>query len=385
MKQVYANCTVYDGVRLIPRGSVIIEGTRFAGVAESGSLLRDARVTDLDGYLVCPGFIDLQVNGGGGVLFNDSPTPAALETIAATHLAYGTTGFLATIVTASTGVMLEGISAAREYIEGGGRGVLGLHLEGPYLNPLRKGVHNPGLIRALTVEEIDRLLDLGSGLVKMVTLAPEMVEPGVIEKFREAGVTLAAGHTDATYRQAEEFAARGGTVVTHLFNAMSQFGSREPGMVGAAFDIPALHAGIIVDGFHVDYAAVRTAWRLMGSRLFLVSDAVSPLGSGDSSFLIGGHLAQVEDGACRTAAGVLAGSVLDMASAVRNCVHRVGIPLKEALAMASAGPAALLGMEREHGFIRPGLEANMVILDHDLGVSGVVSGGRYHEPCRLLS
>jgi N-acetylglucosamine-6-phosphate deacetylase len=351
--------------------ALLVAGGRIQGVVDDGRLPQGARRIDLEGGLLAPGFIDLQVNGGGGVLLNAAPEPATIARIGKAHRRYGTTGFLPTLITSDRVTMARAIDAARRAIDGGMPGVLGIHLEGPHINPARKGAHDEAHIRPMGGDDVALLTSLRRGRT-LLTLAPECVPAGAIEALAREAIVL-AGHTDGTCAQIRAGLAAGISGFTHLFNAMSQLGAREPGAVGAALTSDAA-CGLIVDGHHVHSASLRLAFAARPRGLFLVSDAMPPVGAAMAGFALGGQWIEVRDGRCTTADGRLAGSTLDMASAVRNAVQLVGIPLEDALRMASTRPADLLG-ERERGRIAPGMHADLVLLDETLRVRATWIGG----------
>jgi N-acetylglucosamine-6-phosphate deacetylase len=351
--------------------AVLVEAGRIRDVVADTRLPDDARRIDLEGGLLGPGFIDLQVNGGGGLLFNDAPEPATIARIGKAHRRYGTTGFLPTLITTDRATMARAIDAVRRAIDGRMPGVLGIHLEGPHINPARKGVHDEAHIRPLGPDDVALLTSLSRGRI-LLTVAPECVPPETIEALARDAIVF-AGHTDGSYEEIRAGLSVGVSGFTHLFNAMSQLGSREPGAVGAALTSDAA-CGIIVDGQHVHPASLRLAFAARPRGLFLVTDAMPPVGTGITGFALGEQWIEVEDGRCATADGRLAGSALDMASAVRNAVQLVGIPLEEALRMASTRPADVLG-ERERGRIAPGMHADMVLLDETLHVRATWIGG----------
>ena len=347
--------------------AVLIDRARIAAVVPGTDVPRDAERVDLGGDLLAPGFIDLQVNGGGGVLFNDRPTVDGIRAIGEAHRRFGTTGFLPTLITTDRATMSAAIAAAREAVRRV-PGALGIHLEGPHLSPARAGVHDPALMRPLEPADVDLLVSLRLG-VTLVTLAPEMCATDLVGVLVERSVVVSAGHTNASYEQFAAGYAAGISAVTHLFNAMSPLVGREPGAVGAALALGDLACGIIVDGHHVHPASVRVAYAAKpAGKLFLVTDAMPPVGAAVASFELAGERIEVAAGRCLDRRARLAGAVLDMASAVRNAVRFSEIPLEAALAMASAAPAAVLGLARERGRIAPGLRADLVLLDGDLGV-----------------
>lgn len=355
--------------------AVLVDGARIIDLVPADALPPDAVRESLPGTLV-PGFIDTQVNGGGGVLFNDAPTVAGIAAIGAAHRRFGTTGFLPTLISDDLDVIRRAVAAVDAAIEAGVPGVLGIHIEGPFLNVDRKGIHSAEKIRPLDGDGMAVLTGLKRGRT-LITLAPERVSPAQIESLVAAGVVVSAGHTNASYIQAKAAVAAGMRGVTHLFNAMSPLGSREPGMVGASLDSPELTCGLIVDGHHVSPATLRLALRCKPSSGFmLVTDAMPSVGSLASEFLLQGRRITVKDGACRSDDGTLAGSHLDMAAAVRNAMSMLGLDIATAVELASASPAALIGLGRTRGRIAAGLLADLVLLDDAGRVIATWIGGR---------
>jgi len=373
-----------NGRVLTPAGfvegqAVVIRAGRIAAVLDAAELPADAARHDLDGGLLAPGFIDAQVNGGGGVLFNDSPTVEGVAAIGAAHRRFGTTGFLPTLISDDLAVVDQALRAVEQAIAAGVPGVLGVHIEGPFLSAARKGVHDPGKFRRLDDAAIELLTSLMQG-VTLVTLAPETTTPEMIGRLVRAGVVVAAGHTDATYRTVKAAMAAGLTGFTHLFNAMSPLTSREPGAVGAALESQDAWCGLIVDGRHVAPAVLRLALRCRPrERFMLVTDAMPSVGLADKSFMLQGRRIQVRDGVCVAPDGTLAGSDLDMAQAVRNAVALLDLAPDQALAMASTAPAQFLGLADRRGRIAPGLAADLVWLDPDLTVRGTWIDGRFES------
>lgn len=344
--------------------AVLTEDERITAiVAADDPRLAHAQRIDLQGHLLLPGFIDVQVNGGGGVLFNDDPSVAAIRTIGAAHRRFGTTGFLPTLISDELPVIERALAAVRAAIEAGVPGVLGIHIEGPFLNARRKGVHDAARLRVLDETAIDLLTSLGCGRT-VVTLAPEMTTPQIIRRLSDAGVIVCAGHTDATCAEAQTALAHGLRGFTHLYNAMSPLTARAPGVVGAALDDRDSWCGLIVDGAHVDPVALRIAVRSKPrGRMMLVTDAMPSVGTGEDEFMLMGRRIEVHGHTCRDAAGTLAGSALGMADAVGNAVRLLDIDIGEAARMASEYPAAFLGLEAEIGRIEPGHRANLVLAD----------------------
>jgi N-acetylglucosamine-6-phosphate deacetylase len=349
--------------------AVLIEGARIVNVLpRDDPRVRAADAHDLRGNRLLPGFIDTQVNGGGGVLFNDVPSVDAIRTIGQAHRRYGTTGFLPTLISDDLHVIesaLAAVRAALAPVNGAARvpGLLGIHIEGPFLNPERKGVHDATKLRSLDAAAIE-LLAAPTGGRTMVTLAPEMTTPESIRALTRAGIVVSAGHTNATSAQVRVALDAGLRGFTHLFNAMSQLGSREPGVVGAALDDEQSWCGLIVDGIHVDPLTLRLALRCKRhDRFMLVSDAMSNIGNGNHDFQIQGKTIRVRDGRLIDEDGTLAGANLTMAGAVVNAVQLLGIDPAGAVRMASTNPAAFLGFEHELGRIEAGFRASLVVVD----------------------
>jgi len=372
--------TLVNGRVVTPRGleaaTVVLDGGRIAEVRPAAA--GDAG-TDLAGDYLLPGFIDTQVNGGGGALFNDAPTVDAIAAIGAAHRRFGTTGFLPTLISDDLAAVAKAIGAVDEAIAAGVPGVLGIHIEGPFLNANRKGIHDASKFRILDDAAFDLLTSLKRGKT-LVTLAPEATTPQMIRRLVEAGVVVAAGHTNADYDTIRTALDAGVSGFTHLFNAMSPLTSREPGAVGAALEDEASWCGLIVDGRHVHPAVLRVALRARRrDRFMLVTDALSSVGQAEKSFTVQGRAIRVVDGVAVDENGTLAGSDLDMASAVRNVMAIGGLTVSEAVELASAAPAAFLGLAPELGAIAPGRRADLVQADADLRVRRTWIGGEARD------
>lgn len=348
--------------------AVRLQGERIAALGPRAEVAAGAAICDLKGALLLPGFIDTQVNGGDGVLFNDAPTVETIARIGAAHRRFGTTGFLPTLISDDLATVRAAITATRASIEARAAGVLGIHIEGPFLNARRRGIHDASKLRRSDETSVALLTSLHVGKT-LATLAPEATGLEVIERLVRAGVVVSAGHTDAPYALVRAALDRGLTGFTHLFNAMSPLASRAPGAVGAALEDQRAWCGIIVDGVHVDPVVLKLTLRLRPhERFMLVTDAMPCVGSDQASFDLQGKKIAVRDGACFDEAGTLAGSALDMASAVRNAVRLLGLDLADASRMASRNPAEFLGLDHELGRIARGCFADLVQLDDDLQV-----------------
>ncbi len=331
-------------------------------------------VIDLAGGWLVPGFIDTQVNGGGGVLFNDHVDVEAIAAIAAAHARFGTTAFLPTLISDSPSKIAAALDATDAALAAGVQGVVGIHIEGPFISEARRGIHDASRIRPLDRDMLALLTSPRRGRV-MVTLAPELCDPDDIRTLVRHGVVVSAGHTNATYDQAMAAIAAGVTGFTHLFNAMSSLHHRDPGAVGAAFDSDA-YCGLIVDGAHLHFAAVRLAVRAKGpDRIMLVTDAMPSVGTEASDFMLQGKRIMVDGGVCLLEDGTLAGAHLDMGTAVRNTVATTGLPVTEVSRMASMTPASFLSLDASHGALTAGRRADWVALDADLGVRETWIGG----------
>jgi N-acetylglucosamine-6-phosphate deacetylase len=353
---------------------VLVEGEHIKAIARSADCPIDLPRVELSGDLV-PGFVDLQVNGGGGVLFNDEPTVAGIEAIGIAHRQFGTTGFLPTLISDDLPVIERALGAVQTAIERGVPGILGIHIEGPFLNATKCGIHDPNKLRSWDATAVDLLCSLRGG-VTLVTLAPEIAPTGVIRELTRRGVIVSAGHTAATFEQIAAGVAEGLTGLTHLYNAMSPLTARAPGAVGAALDLRDTWAGVICDGHHVHPAALRIAYAAKGPEQFiLVTDAMPPVGSALSEFRLGGRRILVAEGRCAAEDGTLAGSVLDMASAVRNARTILGIDMATAIRLASRAPARALRLEGVQGDIRVGLRADFALLDKTDRVVNTWIGG----------
>ena len=368
---------VFTGERILHDAAVLIDGHEIEGVMPRADVPLDVEVIDRSDCLITPGFIDVQVNGAGGILFNDDPSADAMRLAYEAQKPFGTVYYLPTIITPPLETTLDFCAAYHGAARRGLRSVLGLHLEGPYISREKPGVHDLAYIRPATDAELDKVLDARADMPCLMTVAPESITPAQIGRLVRAGVIVSLGHSNATYAQAMAAFDAGATMATHLYNAMSPFEHRAPGVVGAVLNARDAYAGIIADGFHVDWGAVEVAYRLLGDRLALVTDAMPPLGVPDMrSFKLSDREVFVGEGRCVDANGRLAGADIDLASCVRNCVQHARIPLEDALRMASFSPARALRMDRL-GQIKPGYLPSLTLLDDDLVARAIVIEGRY--------
>lgn len=356
---------------------VLIEGARIQQIVARESDWTADSSFDLRGQTLLPGFIDVQVNGGGGVLFNDDPSVASIREIGRAHRRFGTTGFLPTLISDDLDVVSRAVKAAQDAIEAGVPGVLGIHIEGPFLNEARKGVHDETKLRWLDEDALGLLTSLKGGKT-LITLAPERTTPHIIRKLADAGVIVSAGHTNGSYAEIRAALDHGLSGFTHLFNAMSQLSGREPGAVGAALDDEGSWCGIIVDGHHVDPVVLKIAMRSKRrDRFMLVTDAMPTVGAPNKTFSLQGRPISVAyDNMLVDENGRLAGSDIDMATAVRNSLALLDVDLPHAARMASLYPATFLGLDHELGRIEPGYRADLVLVDADLNVVETWIGGR---------
>ena len=364
---------VFDGSDVHRDSAVRIEGERITWIGPRQALPAGVPRHELPtGCWLAPGFVDAQVNGGGDVLFNDHPDAAGIATVVAAHRRYGTTCLLPTLISDTSQKMHAALVATRNFPQRAG--VLGIHFEGPFLSPSKPGVHPPQMLRPPAADDL-ALLTSSAATIKLMTLAPEQVPRGFIANLVGAGVRVALGHSMATYVQTKDALKEGLTGFTHLFNAMRPLAARDPGPIAAALECPAAWIGIIVDGVHVDPAMLRLALRGK-ARPMLVTDAMPPVGGTRREFHLFGRHVQARGATCADDAGTLAGTALNMAAAVRNCVRLLDVPLSSALRYASFEPAAFLGLDDCLGRLAPGFYADMVAFEpHEVRVIGTWLGG----------
>lgn len=364
MKQVITNCIIYSGKEILSGVSILLDEGKITSFVYDTDLPDDYIVIDLKGKNICPAFIDLQIYGANGFLYSANPTIEAINATRQYCLDGGATKFLLTLATNSKEVVSNGISIARKYLNEGGKGLLGLHLEGPWINPEKRGAHMEEYISSTTTQEVKELIDEAEGIVKMITLAPEMVDESIIDLLQENKILVSAGHSNATYAQATKGFEKI-NLATHLFNAMSPLQGREPGMVGAIYNNNNVNCSIVADGLHVDYASIQISKKILGERLFLITDAVAETNSGIYHHVFKNDRYTLSD-------GTLSGSSLTMMKAVKNCVDHAGIDTEEALRMASSYPAKILGIENEFGAIERNYTAAFVVFDQELNLVDVI-------------
>lgn len=372
------NCQIYTGLQTLTQHAVIIQDDKIVKVCRESELPTDIVLENLNNAFVSPGCIDIQLNGCGGVQFNETLENLSIATIdkmQQTSLLSGCTSFLPTLITSSDEFMRKAVEVMHEYNKTHQNEALGLHLEGPYINPKKKGIHNESFIRKPDATMIQFLANNAS-VIKVITLAPEQVEPHYIQQLTEAGIYVSIGHTNASYDEARIGFNSGIRLATHLYNAMSATVGRAPNAVGAIYDEPEVYCGIIADGLHVDYANIRNSYRIKRDKLILVTDASLAVGTNMSEFSFGGKRIFYRDGKCFGEDGTLAGSGLTMIEAVKNTVEHVGLPLDEALRMATLYPAKAIGVDSTLGTLTPGKVANIMVFDKDYSVIKTFVNGK---------
>ncbi|AYM06504.1 N-acetylglucosamine-6-phosphate deacetylase [Agrobacterium tumefaciens] len=383
--KAFVGARIFDGAGWHD-GKVLVTGDgRVGDIADRMSVPPDADIIDAEGLLIAPGFIDLQVNGGGGVMFNNEPDVEGIARICSAHAQFGTTALMVTLITDRPDITSRAAEAGIAAHKAGVRGFLGLHFEGPHLSVARKGTHDPALIRKMETADLAILTGCKAKLpFVLTTIAPENVTEEQVTALRKAGIVVSLGHTDAGLSVATAYAEAGASMVTHLFNAMSPLGHREPGLVGAALSNGKLDCGLIADGFHVDPAAIGIALRAKNSpgRIFLVTDAMSTIGTDDDGFELNGRRVYRNGGRLTLEDGTLAGADIDMLSCVRFMHEKLDTPLEEALRMASAYPAEAVGASGK-GKLLPGFDADFVMLTPDLQMHSTwISGEKIHDAAR---
>ena len=369
MKRAVTGADIFDGRQLHADSACLLEGDIFLGIVSQDSIPADYAVEHVPGGNILPGFVDLQVNGGGGVMFNDETSLEGLKAISKAHATTGTRSLLPTLITDTPERTRAAVDAVEAAIAHNVPGIIGLHLEGPHLSIARKGAHDPSLIRPMTQADEDFLLQTAQRLPNvMVTLAPENVSPAQITRLSAAGIVVSLGHTDCTLAEAEAAFAAGARCVTHLFNAMSQMGNREPGLVGATLNAAGVSAGLIADDIHVHQASMRVALssKIAPGKIFLVTDAMSTVGSDITEFSLNGRRVLRRNGRLTLEDGTLAGADLEFSRAISVLVEDMGLPRELVFAMATAFPADVLPHPGTAGRFEAGKPSDAILLDRDL-------------------
>lgn len=371
------NCRIYTGFEILDNHAVVIEGDKIVQVCAENKIPQNITVEDLQGAILAPGFIDIQLNGCGGVQFNETLENLSINTLEVmqqTNLQTGCTSYLPTLITSNDEFMRKAVHTMRDYLQTHNNQALGLHIEGPYISVVKKGIHNQDYIRHPSQEMIDFLCQ-NADVIKIVTLAPEEVEPHFIKQLAQAGIHVSVGHSNATYEECKQGFNAGITLATHLFNAMPYISGRMPGVVGAIYDAPDVYAGIIADGYHVEWSNIRNSHRIKQDKLVLVTDAILPVGTNMTEATFAGKTIYYKEGKCVDENGTLGGSGLTMIEAVANTVNHVGLALDEVLRMATLYPARAIGVDSTLGSIREGKIANLVIFDRDFVILKTVVNG----------
>ncbi|ELY2741480.1 N-acetylglucosamine-6-phosphate deacetylase [Cronobacter turicensis] len=368
---------IYTGHDILDDHAIVIADGLIERLCPLAELPAGIEQRDMGGAIIAPGFIDVQLNGCGGVQFNDTAEAVSIETLEIMQKANeksGCTSYLPTLITCSDALMKQGVRVMREYLARHQNQALGLHLEGPWLNIVKKGTHNPDYVRQPDAQLVDFLCE-NADVITKITLAPEKVSPDVIEKLTAAGIVVSAGHSNATLKEAKKGFRAGIRFATHLFNAMPYITGREPGLMGAIFDEPDVWCGIIADGLHVDFANVRLAKKVKGDKLCLVTDATAPAGANIDEFIFAGKTIYYRNGLCVDENGTLSGSALTMIEGVRNLVEHVNIALDEALRMATLYPARAMGVAHRLGSIEAGKVANLTAFTRDYKIIKTIVNG----------
>ena len=363
MKQAIINTTVHTGDEIITNGVIIIENGIILSVQKE--IPQDIETIDLKGNHIAAGFIDIQINGGERLYFSQNPTEETIQDIYDASLKYGTTHVLPCLISSSHETILQGIEAVRSYMKKHDNGVIGMHLEGPFLNPLKRGAHSIDQVRKPTNEELEEIIRLGKDVIKVITIAPECFTDEQLNMLIESGIVISIGHSTVTHKEAQVYFSKGIKLVTHLFNAMTQFGHREPGLVGATFENENLYAPVILDGAHCDYAAAKLAYKLKQDKFFLISDATF-LGRKVANFKWDNFDAHLDNGFYRNDDGNLAGATISMLEDVQNAYNHLEVSADEAIKMATSRVASAIGLEDQFGKIKAGFPASFVQFNDDL-------------------
>ena len=373
-KYALTNAVIYTGKKVLYEHAVVIENGLIQAVILEKDLAKEMPTVDLDGANLSAGFIDLQLNGCGGVMFNEDISVNTLEIMQATNLKSGTTSYLPTFITSPDEGMKQAVAVMREYLSKHQNQALGLHLEGPYLSVAKKGVHRPEYIREISPEMLDFLCQNGDVITKL-TVAAENPTAEYISRFIQAGIIVSIGHSNATYEQAKQRFAEGASFATHLHNAMSPISSgREMGVVGAVLDSE-VYTGIICDGLHVHWGNIRLAKKAKGDKLVVVTDATAAAGADISEFIFVGKKVTVKEGKCYDEFGALGGASVTMIESIQNLIHHTDLSLDEILRMCTLYPAKAIGVDDKLGSIAVGKVANLAIFDQQFKVKATAVNG----------
>ncbi|AZI88441.1 N-acetylglucosamine-6-phosphate deacetylase [Enterobacter cloacae S611] len=371
------HCRIFTGHEILDDHALVVADGLIERLCPQAELPADIEQRSLNGALLAPGFIDVQLNGCGGVQFNDTAEAVSVETLEIMQRANeksGCTSYLPTLITTSDDLMKQGVQVMRDYLAKYPNQALGLHLEGPWLNIIKKGTHNPDFVRKPDAALVDFLCQ-NADVITKITLAPEVAGCDVIRKLADAGIVVSAGHSNATLNEAKAGFRAGITFATHLYNAMPYITGREPGLAGAVLDDTDVYCGVIADGLHVDYVNIRNAKRLKGDKLCLVTDATAPAGAQIDQFIFAGKTIYYRNGLCVDENGTLSGSALTMIEGVRNLVEHVGIALDEALRMATLYPARAIGVDKKLGTLAAGKVANLTAFTRDYEIIKTIVNG----------
>ena len=371
------HCRIFTGHEILDDHALVVADGLIERLCPQAELPADIEQRSLNGALLAPGFIDVQLNGCGGVQFNDTAEAVSVETLEIMQRANeksGCTSYLPTLITTSDELMKQGVQVMRDYLAKYPNQALGLHLEGPWLNIIKKGTHNPDFVRKPDAALVDFLCQ-NADVITKITLAPEVAGCEVIRKLADAGIVVSAGHSNATLNEAKAGFRAGITFATHLYNAMPYITGREPGLAGAVLDDTDVYCGVIADGLHVDYVNIRNAKRLKGEKLCLVTDATAPAGAQIDQFIFAGKTIYYRNGLCVDENGTLSGSALTMIEGVRNLVEHVGIALDEALRMATLYPARAIGVDKKLGTLAAGKVANLTAFTRDYEIIKTIVNG----------
>jgi len=363
MKKAIINGIIHTGEEILNNEVVIIENGTILSVQKE--IPSGIETIDLEGNHIAAGFIDIQINGGEKHYFSQTPNEETIQDIYDSSLKYGTTHVLPCLISSSKETVLKGIEAVRNYMQKHNNSVIGMHLEGPFLNPLKRGAHSIDEVRKPTNTELEEIIKYGKGVIKVITIAPECFTDDQLNMLIESGITISIGHSTITYKEAQVYFSKGIKLVTHLFNAMTQFGHREPGLVGAVFENENVYAPVILDGAHCDYSAAKIAYKLKQDKFFLISDATF-LGRKVSNFKWDNFDAHLDNGFYRNEEGNLAGATISMKEAVQNAYNHLNVSADEAVKMATSRVAAAIGLENKFGKIKTGFPAVFVTFDNDL-------------------